>query len=58
MITEQVYLRKPRKEQPRILIYVDPVLFKKFKIHCIKNDISQQDIFDKFLNEYCSKIED
>lgn len=49
---------KSRRTQPRILIYIPIDLFKKFKIYCIKNDISQQDLFESFVADFCSKIED
>jgi len=50
--------KKFRKDQPRILVYIPNHLYKKFKIHCIQNDISQQDLFESFVADFCSKIED
>lgn len=50
--------KEARRAQPRVLIYLPTDLFKKFKIHCIKNDVSQQDLFEQFVRDFCSKIED
>jgi hypothetical protein len=49
--------KKSRRDEPRILVYVRPDLYKKFKIYCIQNDIKIQSLFDQFIVDYCSKIE-
>jgi len=50
--------KKSRRDEPRILVYVRPDLYKKFRIHCIQNDIKVQSVFDDFMLDYCSKIGD
>jgi len=54
-MTEQ---KKSRRDDPRMLVYVRPDLYKKFRIHCIKNDIKVQSLFDQFFEQYCEQIEE
>jgi hypothetical protein len=48
--------KKFRKDQPRILVYIPNHLYKKFKIHCIQNEISQQKLFENFIENYVNTV--